>query len=211
MALTFPRGMPSKGIGGQRFELQRVDYLSPNLAGQVASVTAGFPLWSATWALTGMSEAQSQGWRAWVSSLRGSQKLFLGRDLLRSVPLAYKTTGLGAFNGDASSWSVNSDRDVLTLNGLPSGFVLSPGDYVGFRWGTDPVRRTMVGVLEAVTGTSISFSIDPPLPTIVPVTAVAHVKDPCCLMRLTPETDIGDMGVNRVLTGRISAIQTLIS
>jgi len=208
MTIAFPRAMPLYGVGVQRFELQRVDFLSPRTDGRLNGITAGFPLWSATWTLTAMSPDRRQEWRAWVASLRGPQRQFYGTDLTASLPLAYRATGLGAFGGDAASWSINTDRDVLTLTGLPSGFKLSPGDYVGFRWGT--TKRAIVRVLEAGTGATISFSVEPALPSVVPGSAIAHVKDAACLMRLTPETEIGEIGVDGILSGKIAAIQDLI-
>lgn len=208
MTIAFPRAMPVYGVGIQRFELQRVDFLSPRTDGRLNGITAGFPLWSATWTLTAMRLDRRQAWRAWVSSLRGPQRPFYGQDLTATLPLAYRESGLSAFGGDAASWSINTDRDLLTLTGLPSGFMLSAGDYIGFRWGTS--KRAMVRVLEAVAGATVSFAIEPAVPSLVPGNAIAHVKDPACLMRLTPETEIGEIGVDGILSGKIAAIQDLI-
>lgn len=209
MTVVYPRVMPTRGIGLQRFELRRVDFLSPRTDGRLNGITAGFPLWTATWTLTATTPERGQAWRAWVSSLRGPQRHLIGMDLTARLPIAYRTVGLGAFDGDAASWSVNTDRDVLTLTGLPTGFALAPGDYVGFRWGGG-TKLALVRILEAVTGATVSFAIEPALPSLVPGSAVAHVKDAGCLMRLTSETELGDIGVSRVLSGKIAAVQDLI-
>jgi hypothetical protein len=204
MALSFPRQMLNYGIGAQRFELQRVDYVSPRVDGRIAAVTSGWSLWTATWSFTGMSEERSQAWRAWVASLRGPQRLFYGADLLRREPLH----GLGGFDGDADAWSVGTDRDVLTLTGLPSGFRLSPGDYVGFRWGD--TKRAMVRVLETSTGSTAVVTVEPAVPNVVPADAVAYLANPVCLMRLLPDTELGEIGLERSLTGRVVAVQELL-
>ncbi len=209
MTISFPRAMPDFGIVSQRFELQRVDLISPRTDGRINSMTVGFPLWSATWSLGAMTEAQMNVWRAWVSSLRGPQRRFIGADQLAGLPQTYRDTGLGAFSGDAATWSVNSDRDVLTMTGLGSGFTLLPGDMIGFRWGTQ--KFTQVRCLEASTGSTAAVAVEPAVPTLVPGGAVAYVKDPVCLMRLTPETEIGETDIERVMSGRITAIQDLVA
>jgi len=209
MAITFPRAMPSRGINLQRFELKRSDHLSPVLSGAVGSVTAGWPLWEAVWSWAEMDEGRSAEWHAWIDSLRGSQRLFYGCDQMRRVPRAYRQSGLPAgFSGNATSWSVNSTREVVTLNGLPAGFKLLPNDYIGFEWGS--TKCTKVKVLEAGTGTSISVTVEPAVPNLVPASAVARVKDPRCLMRLTPDTALDPIGVTRSLPGTLLAIQSLI-
>lgn len=206
MAITFPRPMPRRSLAVQKFELERVDYLSPTVGAGIGSVTAGAPVWAAEWSLTGMSEDRVEEWRAWLTSLRGSQRPFFGADQRRSVPRAYKETGLPAgFSGDASAWSVNADRDVVTPT-LPAGFVLMTGDYIGFRWGAN--GRTKVRLLEGRVGTG-PVTVEPAVPTVVPSNAIAYVLNPVCVMKLTPDTEFGAMGVDGQMAGKISAIQDL--
>lgn len=208
MAITFPRPMLPYGLNVQSFELDRIDYLSPTVGAGIGAVSAGSPLWSASWSLAGMRENEMEEWRAWLTSLRGPQRSFFGGDQRRRVPRAYRTTGLpSGFNGDATAWSLNNDRDVLTIS-LPNGFALLTGDYVGFRWGTH--GRTKVRLLEARVGTA-AVAVEPPLPTLVPGNAIAYVKDPVCVMKLTPDTDFGSIGVDGQMAGRIVAIQDLRS
>lgn len=210
MALSFPRIMPDAGLGEQSFKLLRVDHISPRVDGRIGAMTVGWPLWTATWSFTGMDEAKSHEWEAWVDSLRGPQRLFYGADLRRALPQAYAESGLPAgFGGDAATWSVNSTRDVLTLTGLPAGFVLTPGDMIGFRWGAN--RRSLVRVMEPAVGSTVSVAVEPAVPTITSGAAVAYLKDATCLMRLTPETDLGAVGIDRILTGQVSAIQELLA
>ncbi|MND80177.1 hypothetical protein D3C80_719430 [compost metagenome] len=206
MAITFPRSMPRRSLATQKFELERIDYLSPTVGAGIGSVTAGAPVWAAEWSLTGMTEDQVEEWRAWLTSLRGSQRPFFGADQRRSIPRAYKKTGLPpGFNGDATAWSVNADRDVLTLT-LPAGFILMTGDYIGFRWGAN--GRTKVRLLEGRVGTG-PVTVEPAVPTVVPGNAVAYVLNPVCVMKLTPDTEFGAMGVDGQMAGKISAIQDL--
>lgn len=207
MTISFPRAMPAYGLATQNFELSRIDYMSPTVGAGIGAVTAGSPLWSGSWALADMaSEDHTEEFRAWLTSLRGSQRTFYGADQRRPLPRAYMQSGLpDGFSGDATTWAVTPDRDVLHL-GLPTDLELMTGDYVGFRWGTN--GRAKVRLLEGGLG-SAPVTVEPAVPTAVPSNAVAYLKNPVCIMRLTPETEFGDMDVEGRMSGRISAIQDL--
>lgn len=218
MTISFPRAMPALGVGQQTFEPDRADFLTRNQAGRLGGVTAGFPLWKASWTLAGaLSTAQSDEWRAWLASLRGSQNLFFGHDVERRYPAAYPGgfAALG-WSGDAASWSqaITGGMAVLTLTGLAAALALGPGDYIGFRWTTGGAqRRALVRSLEAVTASAgvAAVTVEPPVPTVVPVGAVAYLAQPDCLMRLDPaQTQLGAMGRKRVVGGTITAYQDLL-
>lgn len=206
--------MPTHGVARQRFELQRVDFMSPEVSGRIGAVAAGWPLWTGSWDLTAMTEAQSEEWRAWVRAQRGAARVFFGRDLRRRLPMNYPAGLPGGFAGQASSWSVDGTRSVLTMNGLPGGFVLRTGDQVGFAWTTGVApRRALVATVEAVQATgggSVGVTVEPPVPTLVPPGAVATLNAPDCLMRLLPGTELMDMDVNRYIGARILAVQELL-
>jgi hypothetical protein len=216
MTITFPRAMPTSGVARQKFEVARADFLSPLVGGNVGAIANGFPLWTAQWTV-GQARSAADEWRAFIASLRGGQKLFLGRDFGRQYPLAYQTgVGVswpGGFSGDASSWSVNSDRDVLTI-GVPTGMIITANDYVGFRWTTSgAVRRALVRSLETVTASSgaAAFAIDPPLPTLVDAGATATLDKPDCLMRqVTDQTEIGEQDRRLAVAARLAGVQVLL-
>lgn len=219
-----PIAMPTMYVSAQEFELQRVDYMAPEASGRLGGVQAGFPLWSAVYTLTRMPTDNSDEWRAWLSGMRGQTRRMIAFPLDRPLPKAYMESGLpGGFGGDASSWSesINADGDSeLTLNGLPSGFVLGQGDYIDFRWtATEDVIaglpwRALVRVVEGATasgGGAATVVVEPPVPSAVPGSAVAHVDNPGCVMTLvTDETNLG--AVDRLYSingGQITAVQDL--
>lgn len=222
MALTFPRPMPTGGADSQAFELARVDYLSPRTDGRLSSVAAGFPLWSMTITLNNGDADETDEWRAWVPAQRGASRLFFGSDLTRPFPKAYRQgfagmsrAGGGSFNGSASSWAVNADRDVVTLSGLPASFALSLNDYIGFKWTTGgSARRSLVRVVEASTVNAsgvLAVTVEPAVPNLTPGSAIAYLDRPDCLMRLVPsETSIGEIDTLHSAGGQISAIQDLL-
>lgn len=230
MPYSFPRAMPTKGASAQSFEIQRVDFQAPEAGGYLGGVQAGFPLWAASWNLGRMGRDASDEWRAFVASLRGSQRRFYGRDLGRPYPKAYPAgfsgmtrAGGGAFDGSATSWSQAIDAEgnaVLTLNGLPASFQIGTGDYVGFRWDDgagapgNKERRTLMRALEPVTGNGSGvaiFSAEPPLPSWVGAGVQAHLDNPACVMAIiSGDTRLGPIDRRlAVQGGTITALQDL--
>ena len=204
------------------FEPEWVDYQSPTADGRVAGVAVGPPLWRGRWGLSRkMSLEASEQWRAFVSRIRGAQLPFLARDLARPWPLAYPNgfaslnrAGGGAFDGTASSWSVDATRDTATATGLPAAFVLQVGDYAMWRWQTAGEDRRALGrVIEAVTtnGSGVAaIRLEPPLPTLVPSGAVMDFAEPCCVMkRVTAEGRLGAKDRTLKVDGEFHAIQDL--
>lgn len=224
MTIVFPRPLPASGAGQQLFDIQRVDFQSPEAGGRVGGVQAGFPLWIATWTLARLPRALSDEWHAWLRSMRGAQKRFLGRDFARTYPRAYPSgfggmtrAGGGAFAGAATSWSQAIDsagNALLTLNGLPAGFVLSHTDLIGFQWSTGS-RRTIASVVEPANANgagTVTVGIEPPIPSlIVPAGAVAHFDAPACVMGLvTGDTKVAPIDRRLVITGTtVAAVQDL--
>jgi hypothetical protein len=225
MTIVFPRPMPLTGIGQQLYDIQRVDFAAPEAGGTMGGVQAGFPLWIATWTTARNSRDVSDEWIAWLSTMRGSQKRFLGRDYARSFPRSCPggfdgllRAGGGAFDGSASSWSETIDSAgtaYLTLRGLPAGLVLSLTDLIGFRWDAGGAaakswgRRTVARVVEAgiasAAGT-VTVAIEPPLPYFIPATAQAHLNYPACVMTVVPQdTKVAPIDRRLVATGTVLA------
>jgi hypothetical protein len=221
MALTFPRGMPTVGVLNLQLEPLRADFLAPEVGGAVGAVAGALPLWRLDLQLAEMDQAEARQWRAFARSLRGPTRTFYARDLTMDYPQAYPAgfggmtrAGGGAFPADGAptSWSVNTDRDVLTLNGLPAGFQLTSDDLVGFVWttSTEP-RRTLAAAVEDVTasgGGVAAVTIDPPLPTLVPGGATITLYRPTCIMRLMGQVGTGDASAAGAQVGPKDSVST---
>jgi hypothetical protein len=225
-----PIEMPTDFYSSQEFEPQRVDYHAPEAGGRVSGVQAGFPLWLGLWTLDIVGPAESDAIRVFMRRLRGASRRFLGRDLLRQYPHAYPNgfagllrAGGGAFDGSATGWSevIAADGDsAVTLHGFPVGFVLSTLDQIDFRYNaTDdgvaglPWRALTSVVVGGVAdgGGNITVTCEPPIPSAVPNTAVAHVDQPACVMvQLSDKTNIGPVGRRlAVQSGQIAGIQDI--
>lgn len=196
MAITYPRSMPSRRIERVEFELGRQEVIGGEQGGRVLSVELGPLHWRLKLSTTPPSEAEFDIWRAWLASLKGSSKLFYGRDMRRGrYPRAYVKTGFadltraggGAFDGTASAIDL-TDRQAPELSGLPAGFQVAAGDYVGFTYGADH-GRTLHRFVESGTADVsgvLALTIEPEAPPFVPVDAVATFDGPTCLMMIAP-------------------------
>jgi hypothetical protein len=227
--LAFP--VTESGVSRVRFDIERVDYASPEASGRQGGVQAGWPLWSAMYDIDRCDADSADLWAAFISRLRGRQRLFFAGDPTRGFPKSRPSgfaglnrAGGGAFPGTALGWSQAIDADgnaLIGLTGLPAGLVLSPRDLIGFKWdgAGDPAasygRRTMARVVVAATasaGGAVTVMCEPPLdPLVVPAGAIAHLDQPCCTMRLVPDkSDLGPIGTgNAGAGGTITAMQDL--
>lgn len=226
-----PLTMPVSGMSLQQFELDRLDYDAPEASGRQGGVQAGPPLWMGAWTIGTIGAAKSDELRAFMAALRGSIRWFLGRDLTRPFPKTYASgfagmtrAGGGSFDGTATSWSetVNSDEDqVVTINGLPAGFVLDVGDYVGFRWtATDaevagqtwhaPVRCIETKTANG-SGVISNIMVEPPIPSVVPSTATLYLDTPVAVMKQVPAKSSLDAVDRRLAVrgGMLTGIQDL--
>jgi hypothetical protein len=210
VAVVYPRTMPAGFANQQQFELDRYDW-TPMEGARVGSLTGHWPLWRARWSIPPCKGVQRDTLRAWLTSLRGSQKLFFGYDQDRTAPLS------GHAFGSVTAWGLNdAERTLLTLQcSGGAGKVLSIGDYIGFLWvgGQGANNRALVRSLETATtdgGGFVTVTVEPAVPLVVPDAASAQLNGPVCLMRLTGETEFGEFGVDRIMSGTVSAIQALL-
>lgn len=222
-----PAEMPLNYVALQQFELQRIDYSAPEASGRIGGVQAGFPLWSAVYTLSRMPPDNSDEWRAWVSSQRGSIRRFIARDLSRQYPKLYPNgfAAFSPFTGTAASWSetINADDDselTLGLGSAASGLVISIGDYIDFRWAATETAvaglpwRALVRVVQGDTADgsgNLTVIVEPPVPSAVPGAAVAHLDAPGCTMAMvTDQSELGSIDrLYSILSGQITGIQDI--
>lgn len=191
MTITYPRAMPSTRVLRHYFEPQPAQAEAPENGGRGVGVSLGETLWQMKLDTTPGSEAEFDLWRAWLASLRGSQRLFYGRDMYRPLPRMYPLgfgdltrAGGGAFDGTSSTWEIGSD--TIEIETLPAGFRLVHGDYIGFQWGSD--KRSLHRVLEDVSanGSGVGvWTVEPGPNPSIPNGAVINLVRPTCAMFLT--------------------------
>lgn len=200
VTISFPRSLPSAKILGVTFEADPISIATPEGGGRFVSVRVQSPIWRGEFSTTPADRVQFGKWRAWLDSLNLSDEAnqFYAYDVQRPLPWTYRTgfTDLtrassgGAFAGASTSWSVNSDRNVITIGSasgqeLPAGFALIEGDYIGLQWTTSSKpRRSLHRVLEAANanGSGVgAWTIWPYVDPNVPNGATVNLVKPACI------------------------------
>lgn len=231
MAITYPRALPAYRFGSFRFSLRRGnDLSSPDGSLKTDAIQFGFPYWEMEAEAVAMNDKEQALWEAWLDSLAGSANQFIGRDIRMPCPASIKPSTVGAADpfttlarhggaagsfatGDASTWSLDGTRTVLTMTGLPSTFVITAGDPVGFRW-TSSTKFHLVRALETITAAAgvAAVTVNPAVWATVPAhaTGVATLKQPGCLMKMTSR-DPAPSDTDEQWRERFTARQVLVA
>ncbi|MBN8959327.1 MAG: hypothetical protein J0H17_22675 [Rhizobiales bacterium] len=140
MAISFPRTFPDElGVGGWTFPPLPMAEITPLRSGKQISKDLGPTLWKPTWKSVPLTEAKAGAVRAWYDTLTSIGE-FYGYDKLRQYPLAYAsgwgdlTVSASPFDGSGRLTDVAVNNVEITLDQLPIGFILSPGDYLAFNY-----------------------------------------------------------------------------
>lgn len=91
-------------------------------------------IWRVDVSTVRLTHAQRAEWQSWKAKLRGGLDLFSLYDVTRKNPIAYPSatasTDIGSgWDGTATVTSVGASG-ALGLSGLPSSYVVTPGDYI---------------------------------------------------------------------------------
>ena len=208
------RTMPRHSIINPRFELQRVDAMSPENGGRIGGVQVGDPRWTLTFDLTAMREDRSEEWRAFIT-----RHLVPGRRFYAFDP-AWRGPRSGISASGIADWSfdlVEDDGDLIPTLELATGqpgYYARTGDYIGFRWETEGQPRRFVVRVQAPAladgSGSLITEVEPALPTWIPEDATVVLRDADCIMALTNETRIGEMSLIRHISASIVAVQEML-
>lgn len=231
MMAPLPLPTTPSGVARVRLAIARIDHAAPETSGRQGGVQVGWPLWQGTWEIDRVDRLSADLWEVFEARLRGRQRLFLAGDTSRPFPIAHAQgfagmvrAGGGAFDGSATSWAQNIDADgnaAIALTGLPAGFTLSVGDYIGWKWDAAGApalsyhRRTLARVVlgAAASGAgAATVTIEPPLdPLVVPAGAKAHFDTPQACFRLEPDkSGLGPRGGGSgIAGGNFTATQDL--
>lgn len=162
--------------------------------GSVISASLGASLWTGTIRLAQASHPRHAQMEALIALMDQPGATFLCHDP-RQIGPANDPTGSILGSRTVTIHSVASNMRELRLTGLPSGYVLSAGDMLGFQYGANPVRYALHRIV--VGGTASSGGLTP-LMEVVPnlrpgaVTGlVGQLLRPACKARLLPDPTYG--------------------
>ena len=162
--------------------------------GTVISASLGASLWTGTIRLAQASHPRHAQMEALIALLDQPGATFLCHDP-RYLGPASDPTGAILGGRTVTIHSVASNMRELRLIGLPSGYVLSAGDMLGFQYGSNPVRHALHRIV--VGGTASSGGLTPMLevvPNLRPGVAAGltvSLVRPACKARLLPDPTYG--------------------
>jgi len=162
--------------------------------GTVISASLGASLWTGTIRLAQANHPRHAQMEALLALMDQPGATFLCHDP-RYVGPASDPTGSVLGSRTVTIHTVASNMRELRITGLPSGYLLSPGDMLGFQYGSSPVRhalhRIVVGGTTSGTGLSPLLEVVPNLrPGAVAGLVVSLVRT-ACKARLLPEPTYG--------------------
>jgi hypothetical protein len=184
MAITYPRTNLHDIAQFEecRFVLMDRSELSRAASGEERVKEIGPPLWTAQFQTVPMEAGLARAMRAWLHSMDGGIGTFTAYDVRYPFPVS-DPTGAQALSGV----QINSlSGGALSLKGLPAAFVLSPGDYLAFDWGSG--RRAFHEVTEGVTangsGVTAVFAVRPHIRAGATVNATVTLRQPRAVWRM---------------------------
>lgn len=191
MAITFPRALPPFGMQDCDFDLERYGTTNFTEGGETDFQEFADPRWRLSCRTVPLNAIDLRRCRAWIESLQGAAKFFLGRDPGYTGPAAYPDglsgltrAGGGAFDGTGAI--ADLDAGTIDLTQLPAGFELTEGDYVGL---LESGARGLYRILEDVSadgGGAATVTVEPPVITDIFTSAATYdVLSPACIMLLT--------------------------
>lgn len=165
MAQSFPASVASffnlLQISSGKVYLPAALEMSQTGAGEVFTADLGPRLWAGQVTLARRLHTDLAYVEAKLSLMQQAGAGFMAFDPRRTGP-AYDPSGaiLGAATVVINS--LNSNHRDLTLSGLPAGYVITPGDYLGFSYGSSPVRYAMHQVVigKTANGSGVTTAIE---------------------------------------------------
>jgi hypothetical protein len=190
MALVFPLALADffnlLKVRSAPFALATNQEFSGLGTGEGLAHDLGPPLWQAEVVSAEMSLSEAMRLWAIADALDGSVNSFLAFDPAARFPQADPA---GAILG-ASAPTVHTiagNRKELRLTGLPNGYRLSPGDMVGFAYGSGrrALHRVVTGTVSSA-GTTPLFEVRPHLRPAITVGVAAELRQPAMKAKIVP-------------------------
>lgn len=187
MALSFPLARAAffdlLPIAAQSFDLPEAVEVSRTGGGVLIGADVADRLWQGTIRLGRMTVAEARPALALINALRGPGRGFLLADAHRLWPQA-DPGGLIVAGFSPAISAVAGDLRTLSLSGLPAGYVLSPGDLIGWSHGAAPVRHALHEIVSGGTasgaGALAALELTPALrPGTATGTPVSLVRPVC--------------------------------
>lgn len=186
--LPFPVGIG--GFSAVDLRIVRSIVRTPFRSGEMQRAEVGPPRWRIACTTSfPLLTHRADGWLAWLDSLQGGMRLFLGGDPSRARPIAHPT-GIAGWNGAAT---VTGRGDFsIAFSGVPNALRLNPGDMLHMAKGVGGVLRVglhRVTAAAAASDEAISVAVEPAvMKDVFTVDTAATFYNPRGLFMLDPDS-----------------------
>lgn len=184
MALTFPRAFPLTRFAEVSLVLQRRQIAGATESGDDIVIDRGQPSWLGSWTTNELTDAEARIWDAWLASLKGAARYFLGYDTQRAKPAAYTPSGSMPSAVGALA-SIAGAQDLATLSGFGAGLILGPGDHINFvQSGKYSLHTVLDAAPVTLTGGAGTVQVEPEIPSWITAGAVCNASNATAKFRL---------------------------
>ena len=207
MALIFPLSfsyfLEKLKVQSQSFDLpESLLATGTTGTGDILTADIGTRLWTGEVQLAPMPYDEAEGVSAVISVLRQAGRSFFVRNLVKSGP-RFDPEGALLSGFTPKIEAVVSNRE-LALKGLPPGYVLSPGDYLGFSYGSGPVRHALHDIVTggaASSGGKLTVEVSNFLRPGAAAEAEITLIKPVCKAVLVPGSASRGTAAGQYITG----------
>ena len=156
--------------------------------GEIIDADIGVRLWAGSVQLARSSARDAAALQAAISVLQQAGRSFLVYPRHAAFPrLDPKGLVLGA--SAPIIHALPSAREIQ-ISGLPSGYVISPGDFLSFAYGASPVRQALhqvvVGATASAGGVTPALEVMPPIRAGAAIGAGVQLARPFCKAKIIP-------------------------
>lgn len=183
---------------------------SGQAGGQIRVRTTRAPLWKLSMDCDPLWRDEAAAVKALIGSMGQSVGSFLAWDIAWPYPKA-DPTGALISGSTVQIKSLGSDGTSLALKGLPVGYVLTRGDYLGFTYST--TKKALHQVVAATvtadgSGDTAEFAVHPAIRTGAAVNDAVSLSKPCAEFRIVPGSyDFSSAGAHDQLS--LEALQVV--
>lgn len=218
MALSFPLSTANfldtvQVVASKPFNLQEARQFHQTAGGEIIDASVSTRLWQGSISLRPRRHVDAAEFAAKLQLLTHGGRTFFAYDPTHAYPKADPTGSiLGGSSPQISSLNANNRELVIKL--LPAGYVISPGDFLAFTYGSSPTRyalhQVVVGSTANGSGVTGSIEVIPNIRTGAAVNAVITLKKPTAKFLIQPGGfDIGNADILFTTGVSFSFIQTL--
>ncbi|MER3352442.1 MAG: hypothetical protein RLQ73_00560 [Hoeflea sp. D1-CHI-28] len=218
MALTYPLSVADfwgkLRMAATSFYLNEPQQIDRTAGGTVLKASLGESYWRGTGVMIPHRLDDLNGYEieALLSVVNRAGSTFLCYDTRKPYPSADPDGSiLGSSTPTISA--LNANNRQMNVTGLPSGYVLTAGDLIGWNYGSNPTRYTLHRIVKGVTasgaGTAIGFEVAPFIPSGTTTGTPVSLIRPVVKAVLEPNLSFG-AGQGVIMPGaQFSFVQTM--